>query len=140
MSQPNKQRLKLWVEALRSGEFEQTRQTLARVDASTGKWGYCCLGVACEVAMANGLDIPTRVTPAQSRQYGDSVALMPSPVCDWFGLPTITDLMLPAAIEGDDDTVKMATELNDDYGWDFNQIADAIEAKFELGEEKTDGE
>lgn len=49
---------KKWVEALRSGEYEQTEGQL-RVDDEKGKpVGYCCLGVLCEVMGAKY--IPTR--------------------------------------------------------------------------------
>lgn len=138
MSRLNRARLKLWTDALRSGNYEQAKQALARIDHDTGQWSYCCLGVACEVAMANGLDIPTEMSRTGTRRYDGSQALMPSSVCHWFGLPG--DLWVPASIEGDGDTRKMVTELNDDYDWDFNQIADAIEAKFRLREDEIDGE
>ena len=39
----------LWLEALRSGQYPQTRGTLQ--DAH----GYCCLGVLCKVALDNDL-------------------------------------------------------------------------------------
>jgi hypothetical protein len=44
---PNAQK---WVEALRSGKYQQTRYLISRKD---GK--YCCLGVACELAIAEGV-------------------------------------------------------------------------------------
>ena len=41
---PNKENIRKWVEALRSGDFPQTTSTLADSD------GYCCLGVACDIS------------------------------------------------------------------------------------------
>jgi hypothetical protein len=38
-----KDRMQKWADALRSGDYKQTRDTLQ------DKKGYCCLGVACEV-------------------------------------------------------------------------------------------
>ena len=38
-----------WLAALRSGEYEQTTDSLRRPE------GFCCLGVACDVAMKMGL-------------------------------------------------------------------------------------
>lgn len=37
-----------WVRRLLSGKDRQTRGQLRR-EVSGGKWGYCCLGVACNV-------------------------------------------------------------------------------------------
>lgn len=43
--------IKLWVEALRSGEYKQTKATLVDTESKTPK--YCCLGVACEIVNKN---------------------------------------------------------------------------------------
>lgn len=37
-----------WVAALESGEYKQTEGTLKR-DLEDGTFGYCCLGVLCEI-------------------------------------------------------------------------------------------
>ena len=58
----NKPNMRLFVEALRSGEFKQTRGVLRRdiTDTITDDpnqapiIGYCCLGVAAAVALRNG--------------------------------------------------------------------------------------
>jgi hypothetical protein len=43
---------KLWVAALRSGEYQQTRQTLYRTEGDQDyPAGMCCLGVACDLAI-----------------------------------------------------------------------------------------
>ena len=42
---------KLWAEALESGEYEQATQWL-----QSGN-GFCCLGVACEVAEEHGIKV-----------------------------------------------------------------------------------
>ena len=39
---------KLWVKALKSGEYKQTTHAL-REDKGLDDYGYCCLGVACDV-------------------------------------------------------------------------------------------
>ena len=41
---PNKANIKLWVDALRSGKYQQARGALKTGDA------YCCLGVACDIS------------------------------------------------------------------------------------------
>lgn len=45
----NKENVKTWVNALRSGEYEQTTEHLCEVDDIDGTTGYCCLGVACDL-------------------------------------------------------------------------------------------
>jgi len=41
--------VKKWVEALRSGEYEQGKGILCMDDEISGDWKYCCLGVACDI-------------------------------------------------------------------------------------------
>lgn len=44
---------KKWLEALRSGQYDQTKMRLVRVE-DDGKRSYCCLGVLCELS---GLEV-----------------------------------------------------------------------------------
>jgi hypothetical protein len=60
----NRERVALLVEALESGQYEQGRWSLSK----DGK--FCCLGVACEVARANGLSITIG-----SETFGDGQAV-----------------------------------------------------------------
>lgn len=39
-----KRRALMWIKALRSGEYKQTRKTLQ------DEYGYCCLGVLCKIS------------------------------------------------------------------------------------------
>jgi hypothetical protein len=41
----------LWIKALESGKYKQIRRQLANKD------GYCCLGVLCELAIENGVEV-----------------------------------------------------------------------------------
>ena len=62
----NQEVKKIWVEALRSGKYQQGRGKLKRSDDL--KPTYCCLGVLCEVAYPNDanyhadLTVPTEET------------------------------------------------------------------------------
>lgn len=56
----NKQALRLWVDALRSGEYSQTTGILGGYTDS-GDARYCCLGVACMVAEKAGVPIKIRI-------------------------------------------------------------------------------
>ena len=42
-----------WVKALRSGRYRQVNAHLRGIDPDTGKLGYCCLGVACNITNRN---------------------------------------------------------------------------------------
>jgi len=51
----NKEIQARWFEALLSGDYPQTRGTLHRIHASPiNDAGFCCLGVLCELAVADG--------------------------------------------------------------------------------------
>lgn len=126
MIQGNPEAIALWVAGLRSGNYIQGRNVLARRE-SDGSYTYCCLGVACEVAIASGL--PLRVKPYRSpygpsgswvKRYDGSGELLPPSVTKWLNLtgvvfltPTIT-----------------ATTANDREGWTFAEIADVLETRY----------
>jgi hypothetical protein len=116
----NKERIKLWVDALRSGEYTQGHGALLR------DGNYCCLGVACEVAMQNGAPITKqRYGDTDAYEYGDvmqySTALLPHTVIEWYGFPSPS----PAIRYGDH--LFTALYLNDAVNESFATIADAIE-------------
>lgn len=105
---------KLWVEALRSGEYEQGKESLRDGDK------YCCLGVACDLyAKHEGGQGWGEVTDSGWEfGYGHTCYLAPV-VCDWLGLASLEGL-----IPGD----KSLVSLNDG-GAGFKKIADVIESE-----------
>lgn len=134
---------RLWLEALRSGEFGQVKSLLGRVDAN-GDVGYCCLGVACEVAIKNGLDLTRNVVveyPDTEEErtivvYGKEREhlTLPLPVAEWLGLGAETSPELVVAYNEDSETYgeerlpeRNLTSLNDGAGFTFEQIAAAVE-------------
>lgn len=116
----NKERIKLLVDALRSGEYTQVRNVLKK-DGS-----YCCLGVACEIS---GVGKWKEATEFNSAAYtvGESSnsATLPYAVADWFGWR----LDNPFVKYGTSITTTLA-ELNDVKGLSFEQIADVLEENF----------
>src|SRR4051812_31133925 len=83
--QINRERVKLLVDALRSGEYEQGRSYLRQDDS------FCCLGVACEVARKNGLEgnwelsnYGAGIQTFGNREYS-SIAMLPAAVIYWYG-------------------------------------------------------
>lgn len=120
---PNKERIRLLVNALRSGKFRQGRETLARFDARQKRYKYCCLGVACEVAKANGL--PLRRESAtfggeKTLEFDYDRTFLPRSVQDWFGFDR-DDPFLATGLEFS------ASDCNDGLKWPFRKIADAFE-------------
>lgn len=103
---------KLWLAALRSGEFKQAPNTLREGSGKSAR--YCCLGVLCELHRRNSK------TPGRWKgdEYCDNAATLAPEVQRWAG------------IDGDNPVVRpvMSTlaGLNDD-GNDFGCIADLIE-------------
>lgn len=146
--------IRLWVAALRSGEYPQDVGTL-----HTAK-GFCCLGVACEVARTTDRSLPVLMQPVmvgnpesgfyyvwlgsdnRFRQNGSS--LVP-PVQWWLGgvnddpdlciPPRIWDkhrdmLMLKLCEASRVNQAARASVLNDSIRMDFADIADCIEFTF----------
>lgn len=113
-----------WVQALRSGEYQQGKKALRAQDS------FCCLGVLCELhRQAEGGEwvpgLSETEAPAGSQEYhatnGDwDHSLLPEAVQEWAGLQSVS----PGV--GD----KELPECND-RGWTFNQLADLIETKWE---------
>jgi hypothetical protein len=118
--QINRERVKLLVDALRSGEYEQGRSYLRQDDS------FCCLGVACEVARKNGLEgnwelsnYGAGIQTFGNREYS-SIAMLPAAVIYWYGF------------DGEDPHLRLtstmtATQANDYYKLSFEEIADGFE-------------
>lgn len=121
-----------WVEALRSGEYNQDTRYLRSVN------GYCCLGVLCEIAVQHEVigkqgNMITRYGPD-----GD-VSTLPREVQEWAGLDSPNPY-----VEAPEGFVNMIgeerghttlAEINDnrdennELRYDFNVIADIIDAQ-----------
>lgn len=159
------------VAALRSGKFQQAKGKLNRVtvpgyikDAiengnleedyagdNAQTLGNCCLGVACELAVADGVVYKReRVSYDGERIVGygedEQENFLPYEVADWLGFPEQRDLYFDmsdkvgelsdkipayAKLRIEDNNGKFfvqASDLNDRYDYTFDMIADLIEA------------
>ncbi len=103
-----------WIEALRSGKYRQGRRELAKA-IGNGCWGFCCLGVACDLhARENG-------TPWTRHGEGWMVYL------DGGGwLPK----MVEQALGLKDYQIYDLIRMNDEDRKTFAEIADWLEAEF----------
>lgn len=107
-----------WIEALRSGDYEQTAGVLTDVSV-LGEERHCCLGVLCQVAIKNGVALEViRREDARPVMYDDAVAALPEAVLAWAGLDD------PDPRIGEND----ASGWNDVEGKTFTEIADLIDA------------
>lgn len=103
---------KLWVEALRSGKYEQASGHLRTTE------GYCCLGVLADIAGAKWRPDGFGAFYAEVDCWG-SRSIAPSFVRAFVGLKDECGMF------GDDDTL---AERNDS-GTTFSEIADIIESE-----------
>jgi len=109
-----------WVAALRSGEYQQTMTRLWRhADSEHFPAGFCCLGVACQVAIDAGFpahwspDIQVDGAASIQIEGWSEYGVLPDPLLDWLGLSR--------------DEQTHLYKMND-AGKSFAEIADAIEA------------
>jgi hypothetical protein len=114
-----------WVKALRSSEYQQTKEAL-RTDE-----GFCCLGVLCDVYDKQNNNTQSLWKDHNSKHrkttfysYLNEGSVLPGKVRDWAGLNDAS----PHVYTKDANCITL-TVLNDE-GNDFNQIADVIEKHF----------
>jgi hypothetical protein len=143
-----------WVEALRSGEYQQTTGVLAEVDGNRVV-GNCCLGVLCELARADGvtLDLSVRIeernaddhfVQVDARTYNGAATMPPMAVCEWAGTaePRYEDWKVTVSADVDDLYSEAHPFLADrnDRGYTFEQIADLIENDLDAVDDLDDEE
>lgn len=112
-----------WLAALRSGEYKQGRHYLARNDQ------YCCLGVLCEVAIKDGLDLKkTQHYGVKSYGVTRNDMGLPREVVEYAfwkkRRPSLSSG--DAMVNTEDGRQRWLSTLNDN-GVSFAEIADAIE-------------
>lgn len=133
-----KSRAKAWVEALRSGQYPQGYGVLTRLNEPGEPASFCCLGVLCELAIADGA--PVRVENYGSRAYDGETGGLPLSVRRWAGLdngnPVIQRWTEPepcgvcGVVHENREGGLTAAAANDTRRYDFNKIADLIEKTF----------
>jgi hypothetical protein len=118
---PNKDNLNLWCDALMSGDYVQGHARLCTVgrDGEPDKW--CCLGVACDVAARNGVEM--HISDDGIRRYFDGMAAyLPKKVEEWLGVPDFNP----------DLAGERASAWNDSHHLSFPEIAEMIKNEFGL--------
>lgn len=136
----NLELIRKWVDALRSGKYEQGRLALRSKDDK-----YCCLGVLCDIAKDKlGLEWTLeedsfRYDVGKSEMMIGSSIVLPLEVRDLLlgtnmgghcGLPIdATKLSSDLGIPSDIKTLT-AMDLNDEYKLSFTQIANILEQQY----------
>jgi hypothetical protein len=125
---PNKPRIQMLVDALRSGEYKQHQGSLTNEDRTA----FCCLGVATEVyrktAKKGYWKKITKLNWPSSEEVNSFLgcdAVTPYAVSKWYGFEDNNPEL--CRVEGD---IKVASDLNDDLNWSFKKIARAFEKKY----------
>ena len=108
---------KLWVDALRSGDYKQGLSALEYVEVRDNHEHvvHCCLGVLC--------DVYTKQT-GKDWHFDKTCEFLPEPVMRWAGLENM-DPVLPSLDDEHSDRVS-CSDAND-APVSFDKIADAIE-------------
>lgn len=111
---------KAWIEALRSGKFEQTQGWLRNHE------GYCCLGVACELALEAGIIEESYFDDnSEYASYDGEDTELPEVVAEWLGLTNPAGRYEPET--PDPDVECWGLTWDNDKGKTFDEIADIIE-------------
>lgn len=112
-----------WLTALRSGEYQQGKNALKRIDQN-GNVQYCCLGVACDLINPKWADSPDNYQQEANSQYGfygwfaDTLMESSYGSSEVIDLPFLSDLRY--------DVGKQVADMNDN-GATFLEIADWLE-------------
>ena len=104
-----------WIEALESGEYKQTTGALQN------NKGFCCLGVLCDLAVKDG-HVTKRIHPSGAVEYDQSCSILPESVMIWAGMSDTNGKLLNGTY---------LTQLNDERGYSFKDIADEIREEWE---------
>lgn len=118
-----------WIKALRSGKYEQSKGSL------TNGVGFCCLGVLCDLYSKEHPDAKFNRSNAFLVDGSEESGVLPSLVAEWAHLdesnPTVdipaSAIYSTAPSDSTGTIVVHLSELNDDYDFDFNRLADIIE-------------
>lgn len=113
----------LWLERLRSGQYQQGRVNLRNADDE-----FCCLGILCEIAVEEGVIPAPSLSPEDSPvyRYGNRgrITSLPDEVSEWSGVARWGGLFNTVRINSY--SYDNLAHMNDD-GIPFAKIADVIE-------------
>lgn len=123
----------LWTSALRSGKYKQGKNYLNIINANN-EHQYCCLGVLCEIAIKQGMNIETEEDRTSvifasdnhiraTIKYEGDECTPPPAVQQWAGIGAEGGYIHPT---NDDPSLVR----DNDSGKTFDEIADIIDKHF----------
>jgi len=108
----------MWVNALRSKEYKQTKHSL-RTTSDT----YCCLGVLCDLyAKDSGNNLWQENSPYTNYTFDDHAGTLPECVVKWAEINNTGTY----SFQG----IETSLTVKNDQGFTFEQIAKLIEEHF----------
>lgn len=129
---------KLWIEALRSDDYEQGKSYLHSISnvGDDKEHRYCCLGVLCEIAIKQGLPIVDKLQENivfSSRQtvitYDGQRSVLPGSVAAWANI-TSDGSYIPKRPAELHNYKSGALTHDNDKGMTFAEIASIIDEYF----------
>lgn len=118
LTEDQKKNTQAWVDALRSKDFKQAQKMLFN-----GNDSYCCLGVACEIQ-----EIPKE--SLIHYRFPDGASSSVAPPSDWFEETYGWKIDQGFFDKKGNLNVVSLYQINDDWEWTFEQIADLIETVY----------
>ena len=123
-----------WIDALRSGKYDQGSEKLRSVQ------GYCCLGVLCDLYSQEqdaewefrGI-AETNLQPQDYWYFEGESEFLPESVRDWAGLPVGNpNVRVDVTEEDDEDDWFYHDEIANlnDSGYTFSELSNLIEQQF----------
>lgn len=123
MIEIQRERVEALCAALESGRYQQGQLAL-RNDL-----GYCCLGVVCDVSgVSSWSALPVGVNGSFSYGPLGEVSYLPTIVADWYGFSSNNPLLKTSSGE-----YHSMSALNDDDGYTFTEIAQALRRTYLVG-------
>jgi hypothetical protein len=114
--------VKKWIAALRSGKYKQGQFRLHTID-DNGTSKFCCLGVACDLAVKAGVINKPKINEYGDFIYNREVAVLPKKIMKWLGIKSN---------DGSVEELKHSLIGLNDSGWSFKRIASYIEKNWHL--------
>jgi|SRR5688572_596481 len=126
---PNLEALKIWVDGLLSGQFEQGQGRLAQCSVDSfgvrGPEQYCCLGVISELSIRHGLDVHRNEVSSYGEivfEYDGQRDFLPPKVREWLGIENESPSLLVTLSDGTKQP-RNASALNDGEAGDSLDFA-----------------
>jgi hypothetical protein len=119
-----------WIEALRSGKYEQTDNRLKKDNK------FCCLGVLCDISGITEWKAVEYKGHIIDYLYDNQLSALPESVMDWAGIKDRFGYILNTVdgkyiISEDGEYMSHTLSYFNDLGFNFSTIADFIEQNWE---------